>query len=403
MTSQLDFTGERFVPGIPGEIAHEHWHRYAFARRFAAGRRVLDVACGEGYGSALLAAVAGEVTGVDIAQEAVAHATEAYRSVGHLRFVQGSAAALPLPDASVDMVVSFETIEHLPRADQPRMIAEIARVLAPDGVVVLSAPNPVEYSDARNYRNPFHTHEPTGEELRALLGAAFPVQRWFSQRRFFGSAIWSDAGGSDASSFEAWQGDGDSIARSRVPAAMYFVAIAARNDAALPKDVAALSLFSDTNDAELGRLDVQAAEVLRLDELLRSRDASLDRATHHIHHLERLASEREKLVQERDVQLREVHDALAANEARAQGEIKALQQQWKLALSERDGARSEREVTLTELAAARTSVDAFRDESDRLGRAVQAQERIIAYRQSARWWVTLPWLRLRLLFRKPSQ
>ena len=65
-SSDLAFTGERFIPGAPGEIAHEHWHRYAFARRLVAGRRVADVACGEGYGSALLAAAASTVIGLDI-------------------------------------------------------------------------------------------------------------------------------------------------------------------------------------------------------------------------------------------------------------------------------------------------------------------------------------------------
>ena len=62
MSADLEFTGERYVPGTAGEIAHEHWHRYAFARRFVAGRRVLDVACGEGYGSALLSEAAASVT-----------------------------------------------------------------------------------------------------------------------------------------------------------------------------------------------------------------------------------------------------------------------------------------------------------------------------------------------------
>ena len=64
MSEHLTFTGERFVPGIEGEIVYEHVHRYAFARRYAAGRRVLDVACGEGYGSAILAETAASVTGV---------------------------------------------------------------------------------------------------------------------------------------------------------------------------------------------------------------------------------------------------------------------------------------------------------------------------------------------------
>jgi hypothetical protein len=54
MRSDLTFTGERFLPDCRGEIAHEHWHRYAFVRRFAVGRRILDAACGEGYGTALL-------------------------------------------------------------------------------------------------------------------------------------------------------------------------------------------------------------------------------------------------------------------------------------------------------------------------------------------------------------
>ena len=133
--SDIEFTGERFVPGVPGEIAHEHWHRYAFARRFVAGRRTLDVACGEGYGSALLAGVAASVVGVDVAADVVAHASRRYRDRANLRFEAGSAAKLPLADGSVDAVVSFETIEHLPREDQPRMIAEIARVLTDDGML----------------------------------------------------------------------------------------------------------------------------------------------------------------------------------------------------------------------------------------------------------------------------
>jgi SAM-dependent methyltransferase len=134
---------------------------------------VLDVSCGEGYGSALLAGVATSVLGVDIAAEAIAHAHDAYAERANLRFAQGSAAALPLADASVDVAVSFETIEHLPAADQPRMLAELARVLRPDGLLVLSAPNPVEYSQARNHRNPFHLHELSRDEPDAMLAGSF--------------------------------------------------------------------------------------------------------------------------------------------------------------------------------------------------------------------------------------
>ena len=72
--NDLEFTGERYLPGVAGEIWMEHWHRYHFAASFVAGKRVLDVASGEGYGSALLARTAAHVTGADLSAEAVAHA-----------------------------------------------------------------------------------------------------------------------------------------------------------------------------------------------------------------------------------------------------------------------------------------------------------------------------------------
>ncbi len=365
MPSDLEFTGERFVPGIAGEIAYEHWHRYAFARRFVAGKRVLDVACGEGYGSALLSQVAAAVTGIDIDVAAVTHARESYAALSNVRFDEGSAAALPLPDGSVDVVVSFETIEHLPRADQPRMLAEIARVLTAEGVLVLSTPNPVEYSTARDFHNPFHQHEPHRAELEALLRGAFPAQRWFRQRRYFGSAVWSETTGDTV---EAWTGDTARVDEARPPAAMYFVVVAAKSHSALPEDGASLSLFADRADAELARIDAQAGEILRQDALVRERDVQLDRQTGHVKHLEEIAAYRERLVVERDAQLSESNAA-------------------------RDGLASA-------LASARQSVTARQAECDRLQRAVEAQERIIAYRQSVRWWISLPWLRMRLWWKR---
>ena len=156
---EIPFTGERFLPGCAGEIAYEHWHRYAFARRFAAGKRVLDAACGEGYGTALLGKVASDVVGIDIDGPTIAHASARYGDRARVRFIEGSCTELPLPDTSIDVVVSFETIEHLREADQPRMLAEFARVLVAGGLVVISSPNKRYYSDERNYVNEFHLHE----------------------------------------------------------------------------------------------------------------------------------------------------------------------------------------------------------------------------------------------------
>ena len=120
----MEFTGERYVPAELGEIRVEHMHRYAAALKLAAGKDVLDVACGEGYGSRLIAGVARAVTGVDISADAIGHANRAYGGLGNLAFRQGSATELPLADKSFDVVVSFETIEHLPQALQPAMLRE---------------------------------------------------------------------------------------------------------------------------------------------------------------------------------------------------------------------------------------------------------------------------------------
>ncbi len=400
MQKSLEFTGERFVPGLPGEIAHEHWHRYAFARRFIAGKRVLDVASGEGYGSALLAAVAGSVVGVDVDPAAIEHARTTYAGRSNLRFEAGSAAALPLPDAGVDVVVSFETIEHLPREMQAPMLAEIARVLAPDGMLVLSAPNPVEYSDARDYRNPFHLHEPPREELDALLAAVFPLRRWFRQRRYFGSAIWTEAA---VGGVETFAGDDAHIAAAVLPEAMYFIVVAARATTATIPEVPGLSLFSDPAELELARLDGRAADVLRLDGLLHDRDAALDRQTAHVQHLETLIAERERIIVERDGQL---DAANAAQQALIAEREQAAHQRDILAL-ERDALAAERAAALRgrdtaseALGSARQVAEALGEERDRLERALAAQERLIAYRQSVRGWLSLPWMRARLWWQR---
>ena len=378
MSEELEFTGERFVPGVIGEIAHEHWHRYAFARRFVGGKRVLDVACGEGYGSALLARTARVVTGIDIAAEAIAHAREHYRDRGNVEFLQGSATSLALPDASVDLVVSFETLEHLPRTDQPRMLAEFARVLADDGLLLLSAPNPVEYSIARNYCNPYHLYEPTREELEAQLAPLFPALRWYRQRRYFGSALWSEEGNG---ALEALTGDAAEISDAEAPAAMYFLVLAARRAADMPPGPRA-SFFSDTGEAELARMDARSAEILRLDTLLGERDAALDRQTGHVLHLERLVAAQDGRIAELDAQLAGVAQAHAG------------------LVTARDAAAQARDEARAALASAHQAEAALRAEGERLERALAAQERIIAYRQSVRWWLAFPWMRIRMWWQR---
>lgn len=346
MTEPLVFTGERFIPGAAvGEIVYEHVHRYAFAWAFARGRRVLDAACGEGYGSALLAEAAASVMGVDIDPASVAHAKAVYHDRARLSFCEGSVTRLPLPDASVDLVVSFETIEHLPSDDQPRMLAEFARVLAPDGLLLISSPNRPEYSEARNYSNPFHLHELDRAEFASLLSPNFPAQRWFRQRLWLGSIVWAEEAGEG---FEAWNGDSSRLEPAKPPEATYFMALAARNPRGLPGTVS-LSLFCDVAETEMKRAEAHAREAIRLDVLAGERLAALDRQVPIIQELERVAAE---------------HGSAFA-------------------------------ACKRELADCAAQRDGYAAECRRLELAVGAQERLVTYRQSFRWWLRLPLFRVK--------
>ena len=361
--SDLAFTGERFLPGCAGEMAYEHWHRYAFARRFVAGKRVLDAACGEGYGTALLGANAASAIGVDIDAPTVAHATARYGQGPRIRFVEASCARLPLPDASVDVVVSFETVEHLREADQPRMIAEFARVLAPDGIVVISSPNKRLYSDARAYVNEFHLHELYRDDFARLLAGAFPVLSWHHQRVATWSGIWAERPGVQVELAEAWLGSTEGVAPYEVEDGMYFVVVAARSAATLPPSPN-ISLLADADDSEGKRSLHNEREMLRLDALLKEANAGLDRQGAHIQHLERLVAERDAAIVERD---RQLADAARAFEQ-----------------SQRQVTERARVVAVLEAEIARLHLE------------VKAREKEISDRQSLRWWFRLPWLRLQL-------
>ena len=243
MSAPLQFTGERFTPECNGAIWYEHWHRYCAVLPAAAGKRVLDGACGEGYGSMLLAGAAATVVGIDIDSAAIGHATARYAHRANLGFIQGSCAALPLPDASVDLVVSFETIEHL--TEQEAMLAEFRRVLVPEGVLIISSPNKAIYSEETGYANHFHVRELTREELAAALARSFPQQAWYGQRALAHSLIWAEraAGGALSAELVALTARGVEPLEAPAPP-VYFIVVCGGERAALPR-LSALSLFDD--------------------------------------------------------------------------------------------------------------------------------------------------------------
>lgn len=283
MTDELSFTGERFTPECVREIWYEHWHRYAFARRLAAGKRVLDAACGEGYGSAMLSAVAAEVIGVDVDEAAVAHARSRYATLPRLRYEYADATALPFADNAFDLVVSFETLEHL--AAQEQLLRGFARVLADDGVLVISSPDKRTYSEVAGFRNEFHVRELYREELLDLLRPHFPAVRLYGQKLLFQSALWSlDAVPATSETLTARQ-DGSTVRSGLAYAPLYFIAVCARH--ALPAGLPDLSLFGDDQESvyahynhEIRKNMSAGARILELEaelEQLRKQPASAPR------------------------------------------------------------------------------------------------------------------------------
>ena len=231
-------------PKRAARCGYEHWHRYCLAVRAVAGKRVLDAACGEGYGSWLLSGTAADVVGVDIDDAAIAHASSRYAGRANLRFVAGSCDRLPLADASVDGVVSFETIEHL--SAQAAMLSEFRRVLAADGVLILSSPNKPVYSGESGAENHFHVRELDRNELRAMLDVHFPRQHWYGQRALAHSVLWSYGAVAGASRPAEWMAlIDDRVEAPDVPApAMYFVVVCGAEDVTLP-ELPSLSMFDD--------------------------------------------------------------------------------------------------------------------------------------------------------------
>ena len=240
---ELPWTGERFVPSCTGQLLYEHLHRYAVAAALADGKRVLDIACGEGYGSNLLAATAAQVIGVDIASEVIAHARQAYRKE-NLIFREGSCLNIPVEDHSIDLVVSFETIEHI---DEPlAFLQEIKRVLAVDGALIMSSPDKAEYTDRTGATNPFHKRELYHEEFLLLLKQHFKRCRIGKQKLVAGSWIAADDLAAE-DTFGTFSGDIHSIAfRPGIYRGVYSLALC--SDARLP--AWKLGVYANSRESE---------------------------------------------------------------------------------------------------------------------------------------------------------
>jgi|WetSurSiteA1Bulk_404760.scaffolds.fasta_scaffold16791_1 O-antigen biosynthesis protein len=258
----MSFTGERYIPGEGGcQIAYEHLHRYFFALRWAEGCEILDLACGNGYGAALLARRARHVCALDIDGETIAVARKNWCNP-NLTFMQGDATRLPFRSGTIDLVVAMEALEHI--KDQTQLLQELARVCSTNGVALISTPNKAEYSDARKYDNPFHIRELYLDEFVNLLKQHFQCVEIAGQQIRAGSLISCNPTEFSCEIFEeAACGEESTSAEP-----MYYLAVCSRDK--LRKEVPSRSAYLDSTDGlileakrEIGRLN---KEILALGE-----------------------------------------------------------------------------------------------------------------------------------------
>lgn len=240
----IEWTGERCVPWTEDyQVVYEHYHRYLLARRFVAGKRVLDLASGEGYGSALLAERAQHVLGLEIDPASVAHSHATYVD-GRLDFVEGSMLDLSrFSDDSFDVVTCFEALEHV--TEHEELISGVRRVLAKDGIFITSTPDRLIYTEHLHQHNPHHVRELSLDEFSKLLNGHFRHVQIWGQVVAVGSLIQAvddqPLGGAETITLarhgESW------VQETTYPPTYY---IAAASDVTLP-DLPAQSILVDVD------------------------------------------------------------------------------------------------------------------------------------------------------------
>jgi len=234
-SATLRDTGERMIPkfSIGRTVYGEHIVRYESVLSIVKNKTVLDVASGSGYGTKLLASQAKHVIGVDVSEEAVEYSKANY-SAKNVTFKRGDGANIPIEDNSVDVVVSFETIEHID--DYVTFMKEIKRVLKKGGTFILSTPNDIEYS----VENHFHIHEFQKKELQEL------VKKYYSNLQTYLQVDWVYSSIMDEAMVgKEWRGDIETLNRAPVgfEQALYFLIIA--SDTELDFKLSPLAVISE--------------------------------------------------------------------------------------------------------------------------------------------------------------
>ena len=321
----MEFTGERYVSNLnSAQISYEHWHRYLYATQFIKDKDVLDIACGEGYGANLIAQTAKTVVGVDISKEAIDFAKEQYPR-SNLSFLQGSVETIPIDGVKkFDVVVSFETIEHVDVGMQENFLKEVKRLLKDDGVFVVSSPNKLFYSDIPNYKNEFHLREFHEKDFVEFLRQYFEQVSVFGQKVFTGSDMWQLGSSKREGSFVEYRITNDGqrfVANGQQKEALYLMAVCADSKIEAVEN----SFLVDNSTSILSERD---AQIIGLNQAVAERDAqnaglnqAMAERDGHVAGLKHAVAERDgqiatlnQAVAERDGQISSRNQALAARD-----------------------------------------------------------------------------------------
>lgn len=222
-TQNKEWSGERLETFITNGAMLEHLHRYAMLYEIVKGKSVLDIACGEGYGSNILSDNAAHVIAIDIDATTIEKASIKYKKE-NISFKKGVIENIACEDKSVDVIVCFETIEHV--SDHNKVISEFKRVLKTDGLLVISTPDKLIYGKKTNSGNSFHKKELYENEFKKLISENFHSFAFYKQKSFPGSIIQSE------SSYEInkfYQGNYANTETNATFTPVYWIAIASNN------------------------------------------------------------------------------------------------------------------------------------------------------------------------------
>jgi GT2 family glycosyltransferase/SAM-dependent methyltransferase len=402
-------TGERFIPGLgDARITYEHLLRYLLAKEAVRDKEVLDLGSGEGYGAFLLAHEARQVVGLDIALEAVAHASSKY-AAANLSFLVASALAVPFKQGTFDAITCFEVIEHI--TDAARLLAEIKRVLRPGGIVLISTPNKKTYSDDAKYANPFHVKEFYLDEIRELLERSFTHVAFYGERLAFGASLWNLSPSAELSRIgelvaEVVPGEPAPVreAQQARQEPLYFVAVC--SDRPIPEGLLYRSLFLN-DQTRLIQVEFEATrarweqEIGALRQAMGRARADVDAI---VAGLQGQVAEDQGVAERLRAQILELRDQLAEKEravAALQAEAVRKAEESELLKARLQAHERSGHILRKDLAERAQAIDALHARLDERERALQAEISHVSHQletilSSTAWRVTEPLRRVSL-------